>query len=265
VLSFPFGEPIRPVCQGDRGPKPVFVLGVYASAVHARWVDDDGSVIVSALAVASEPEIFWRGDGTADIVAGIAVPPGAGRLEPASKTLNGPSGQTLDDAFLRPLLGQHGAIRDQAWLCDLLPESRCNPKQRAALDREYVPRMQRFGLPEFDFPPVPAVLADEARIRAIEQEILAASPAVVITLGDQPLRWFTSHYGSHKTLAAYGETERLYGMLHEVVIGGHRTKLLPLVHPRQAGRLGSHSPKWSALHAYWMQNRAASLMESIPA
>lgn len=265
MLSFPFGEPITPVCQVDRSSKAVFVLGVYASAVHARWVDEDGSIIVNALAVASEPEIFWRGSGASDVIAGIAVPPGAGRLHPASKTLNGPSGQTLDAAFLRPLLGQFEDVRNQAWLCDLLPESRCNPSQRAALDREYAPRMRQFGLPEFDFPPVPAMLADEARIRAIEQEVLDAAPAVVITLGDQPLKWFTSRYGSHKTLAAYGETEDTYGMLHEVAIGGHRTRLLPLVHPRQAGRLGSHSPKWSALHGYWIQNRAGALMESIPA
>lgn len=35
---FPFGEELKPVLQQDRTPKKVFVLGVYASAVHARWV-----------------------------------------------------------------------------------------------------------------------------------------------------------------------------------------------------------------------------------
>jgi hypothetical protein len=34
---FPFGETVRPLVQQDRSPKKVFVLGVYASAVHARW------------------------------------------------------------------------------------------------------------------------------------------------------------------------------------------------------------------------------------
>ena len=37
MLTFPFGMPIMPVQQADRSPKRVFVLGVYASAVHARW------------------------------------------------------------------------------------------------------------------------------------------------------------------------------------------------------------------------------------
>ena len=34
---FPFGEELKPLRQQDRTPKKVFVLGVYASAVHARW------------------------------------------------------------------------------------------------------------------------------------------------------------------------------------------------------------------------------------
>jgi hypothetical protein len=33
---------------------------VYASAVHGRWINKDGEEPVKALAVASEPEIFWR-------------------------------------------------------------------------------------------------------------------------------------------------------------------------------------------------------------
>ena len=37
---FPFGETVHPLVQQDRGPKKVFVLGVYASAVHARWRKD---------------------------------------------------------------------------------------------------------------------------------------------------------------------------------------------------------------------------------
>ena len=34
---FPFGQKLHPLVQEDRTPKKVFVLGVYASAVHARW------------------------------------------------------------------------------------------------------------------------------------------------------------------------------------------------------------------------------------
>jgi len=59
--SFPFGQPLVPVKQQDRSPKKVFILGVYASAVHAKWRNEIGNVLVQALAVASEPYIFWRG------------------------------------------------------------------------------------------------------------------------------------------------------------------------------------------------------------
>ena len=261
MLTFPFGMPIKPVQQADRSQKRVFVLGVYASAVHARWLDDENdSVIINALAVASEPEIFWRGDNPEDIIAKVKLPVGAGKLVPAGRTLNGPSGIALDELFLAPL----GVGRDQAWLCDLLPESRCNPNQAAALEREYLPRMARLGLPSYQFPPVPKELTTAARATEIEQEILKASPSVLVTLGDQPLKWFASRYGAHPKLETYGDSEREYGRLHDIAIGGWRMKLLPLVHPRQAGRLGSHSPKWSGLHRYWAANKAVSLLASIP-
>ena len=60
MYSYPFGEKLTPVTQTDRTPKNVFVLGVYASAVHARWYGPNGKIRVRALAVASEPYIFWR-------------------------------------------------------------------------------------------------------------------------------------------------------------------------------------------------------------
>lgn len=256
MLTFPFGMPITPVQQADKSPKRVFVLGVYASAVHARWVGDDGKTIINALAVASEPEIFWRGDDADTVIGKIPVPVGAGRLVAASKTLNGPSGVTLDSMFLEPL----GITRHEAWLCDLLPESRCNPKQRAAIEREYDSLRERYGLPAYDFPPVPAFLASEARRLEIEDEIRAASPEVMVTLGDQPLKWFARQHGAHPTLGSYGETPETYGRLHNLEIAGRALKLLPLVHPRQAGRLGSHSANWSELHGYWTEHVAPVLL-----
>jgi len=108
---FPFGEKVKPVEQVDRSPKKVFVLGVYASAVHARWLGTDGKVCVSALAVASEPEIFWRGDGAKSIVDGIPIPAPFGKLVPAAAQLNGRSGRSLDDEYLAPL----GFDRSDVW------------------------------------------------------------------------------------------------------------------------------------------------------
>ena len=53
---FPVGQKLTKVQQTETTPnKEVFVLGVYASAVHAKWLDKDGKIKVHALAVASEP------------------------------------------------------------------------------------------------------------------------------------------------------------------------------------------------------------------
>ena len=50
MLTFPFGMPITPVRQADTSPKRIFVLGVYASAVHACWAADDGKTIINQYA-----------------------------------------------------------------------------------------------------------------------------------------------------------------------------------------------------------------------
>ena len=116
---YPFGEIVHPLVQQDRTPKKVFVLGVYASAVHARW-KIGSKTICPAMAVASEPRIFWDGnpEEAAEIISRIHLPEGLGTLEPAGSHLNGPSAKVLDEHILAPL----GFTRKDAWLCDLLPE-----------------------------------------------------------------------------------------------------------------------------------------------
>src|SRR5438477_1553938 len=94
-FMFPFGQRMeRVVHRPDGRHKRAFVLGIYSSAVHARWVGSDGAQKVSALAVSSEPEIFWSGRN-----AGFSIPvidPRLGRFEPAAPANNGPSGRALE-------------------------------------------------------------------------------------------------------------------------------------------------------------------------
>lgn len=248
--TFPFGQPITAVTQRDRSPKKVFVLGVYASAVHARWVDEREKAKINAVAVASEPEIFWRGsqEEARTIIGAIDVPSGAGRLMPAAPNLNGPSGVALDQLFLHPL----GYARDDAWLCDLVPYSCMNAKQSTALERAYDPEIGRSGLPRYDWPGLPTELADDRRCAEIETELLASGAELLITLGDLPLQWFTRRYGTKARLFAYGIEPDLYGRRHPFSVGGRAMQLLPLVHPRQAARLGLHSPQWASLHDDWV-------------
>jgi len=253
---FPFGQPILPVSQKDRSPKSVFVLGVYASAVHARWDAPGMMEGIRAVAVASEPEIFWRGDDAAEIIAKIEIPEGSGQLMPAGKNLNGPSGRALDERFLEPL----GLPRSKAWLCDLVPHSCMNGRQATALRERYLPVMQKLGLPEPDWPTVPQKPSDEQRREDIEKEVRQSRAKVIITLGDQPLRWFTKFFGSKSRLRDYGTETSTYGQLHQIEIGRRKLQLLPLVHPRQAGKLGSHSSEWARLHEKWRRTLAPRLV-----
>ena len=138
---FPFGQPVVTVEQVDRDPMPVFVLGVYPGAVQARWLGPDERERVKALAVASEPAPFWRGEDAAAIVAQVAVPADAGRLVAAESHFNGASGRTLDDLILAPL----GLRRNLTWLCNLVPHCCANPQQLAAIERAYTPLVATHG------------------------------------------------------------------------------------------------------------------------
>ncbi|MDE0003064.1 MAG: hypothetical protein OXQ29_10255 [Rhodospirillaceae bacterium] len=263
---FPFGQPIATLRQSRRGRRRVFVLGVYASAIHARWIGSDGKTRINALAVASEPEIFWTGNGAPDIIRQIPIPAAAGHLVSASPALNGPSGRALDKLYLKPL----GITRRDAWLCDLVPHSCMNDGQARAIDRAYLPLARELGLPRVDWPRVPKSatdwqeLVDRTRRDQIVSEVEEASPEVLITLGDDPLRRFAQFHGTRSRLAAYGQTGESYGRLHEATIGRCRLHLLPLAHPRQAASLGRSSPKWATAHLGWVASRTSVVLGNTP-
>lgn len=163
--------------------------------------------------------------------------------------MNGPSGIVLDEQYLTPL----GYTREDAWLCDLLPETRLNPSQKQALERAYTPLVHQGIVPKVTIPEVPRHFCDETRAQAIADEILASEATVLVTLGDIPLREFIARYEQKwSKLSVFGQTENLYGQMHPITINGQSMSLLPLVHPRQAGRLGSSSNIWAALHERWL-------------
>lgn len=246
---FPFGAQVRRLVQEDQSPKKVFVLGVYASAVHARWTRD-GEIVCKALAVASEPRIFWDGnpDEARAIIGIIHIPEALGTLEPAEPRFNGPSAKTLDEHILAPL----GYTRSDAWLCDCLPETRLNPKQRNVIRERYNPLMEACGLNEVTIPDVPKIFCDDARADEITEELLRSQADLLVTLGDVPVEQYlrrTAHvpYASLREYCyRYG-----YGTETEVSIGGRSLRVLPLTHPRQIGKLGRHSDQWSDAHMAW--------------
>lgn len=249
---FPFGEAVHPLVQVDRSPKKVFVLGVYASAVHARW-KKDGKVVCHALAVASEPRIFWDGNPqeASEIIDRIHISEELGTLEPAGSHLNGPSAKVLDDHILAPL----GWVREDAWLCDLLPETRLNPGQLKVIEKEYNPKIEQYGLNAVTVPKRPTLFCDKSRSEEIVAELEESQAELLILLGDIPIRQFINRVADvkFKTLQEYVEMYG-YGKCSSVVINGKEYRLLPLAHPRQIGALGAHSEKWHKLHEEWEKN-----------
>lgn len=250
--QFPFGQPLTRVQQTNiSSDKEVFVLGVYASAVHAKWLDKEGKIKVQALAVASEPEIFWTGEGVESIIAAIDVPVELGRLVPANKNLNGPSGVALDDLFLKPL----GYSRKQAWLCDLLPESRVNPNQQKAVNM-YNDIAVRYGLP---LSTIPQFRVDEIRENAeqrhleILSELEKSGANTIILLGDLPIRWFMHFFYKRTKLSEFGNSQETYGQRHDIEINNIIYSVIPLCHPRNAARLGAHSSNWADWHDAWVK------------
>ena len=249
---FPFGEAVRPLVQQDRSPKKVFVLGVYASAVHARWKNDN-RVVCQALAVASEPRIFWDGNPkeAEDIISGIHIPEQMGTLEPAGTHLNGPSAKVLDYHILAPL----GFTRKDAWLCDLLPETRLNHNQFKIIQREYEPKAKLYGLNEVTISSRPTVFCDKVRSEEIVSELEESQAETLILLGDIPILQFLSRVAevNYKSLQEYVDLYG-YGNCSQTTINGKTYKILPLAHPRQIGALGAHSEKWYKLHQEWENN-----------
>lgn len=255
IYNFPFGQALRKVAQKDKTPKKTFVLGVYASAVHARWVDTNGKQKVAAMAVASEPDIFWRGENAEQIIAKIKIPEQLGQLlVPRDQRLNGPSGRALDRLFLEPL----GLDRSSTWLCDLLPESRVNEKQRRALNKHYSKEMiHEFGLPQATIPDFDkAELNSRWRREEILEELEASQAETLLLLGDLPIYWFLRfHDKRFSRLAQFGESDLTYGSVHEISINNKTYKVIPLCHPRQADRLGTSTDKWGNLHEEWMKKK----------
>ena len=253
---FPFGRPVLHVSRPVPGPRQLFILGAYPSALHVAWTPPPGKgKPVKAVAVDNEPEPFWTGTDQDERVAAWTKAVGFiegkhGRVSPVGE-LNGSSGCWVDDNVLRPLK----VGRSDAWITDCLDTYRCSEALAKRLEDTYSEFAVEAGLPASVLSPHPgedeivAEALQEHRQRLL-QELEAARPSMVVTLGNAALRVF-------RGLVAESDRERpptklsagpdAYGLVLEVSLGEKRLKWLPLAHPAAPKTYQEAHSRWAQL------------------
>ncbi len=249
IYQYPFGEVSNPLVQEDRTPKKAFVLGVYASSVHARWVKN-GEVICNSLPIADEPRLFWDGNEKEEneIISRVAIPEALGALEPLGNHINGPVSKVLDEDILEPL----GLSRDEVWLCDCLPEPRLFPSEYIDIRDKYNPLIKDYDLNDVTIRRRPVVFCDERRAREISEELIESEAELLILLGDITIGQYLRKAAKtpYRSLEEYSE-EFGYGERSTVTIRGREIEILPVAHPRQIGVYGAYNERWHKAHMEW--------------
>jgi uracil-DNA glycosylase len=246
---FPFGTEASARPPSADGPRPVFILGAYPSAMHARWIppEDSGFRQVKALPVADEPSPFWNGDDSAARVEAWSAaqnfdPATHGTFAPAPK-FNGTAGQWVDTNVVAAL----ACTRADTWITDCLDTYRLSNGARKALDDTYDSARARYGWPAWHLRGHPSddEVARESlswhkdRLRA---ELAACQPELVVSLGNAALRVMGALLSAgpdRLEVAGYGE--RL-----NVGLGGRAVEWLPLAHPAAPQRYQEAHQGWMA-------------------
>jgi hypothetical protein len=232
------------------GPREVFVLGAYPSALHVRWHVPGAARPIQAVAVDDEPEPFWTGhDEKARVeqwIRDASLPPEWGRVAPCG-ALNGSSGAWVDEQVLRPL----GADRARAWITDCLDTYfESTDAARRFAEPTVVAAMQRLGIAAPRHHPHPSendivrIALNDHRERVID-EIREASPRLVVSLGNAALRVLAALSGCADSPRKLSPDATAYGKRLNATAGGATFEWIPLAHP------ASPAP-YQRAHATWL-------------
>lgn len=253
--TFPFGNPVLRVQQIERDPKPVFILGVYGSAVYGQFKTKKSQLSIRYLPIANEPEIFWSGgqDLVRKIISDLKIPKEIGKLSPELSIVNGFMGKSLDKYFLNPLKIK----REQVWICNLIPHHVLNKNERKSI-KKYNNIQGELNLPKASIPTKKDRwnFITKKRFREIIEELFQSRADVIITLGQQPLKWFLKEFDNNVDQLL---NIKDYGVLTEVQIESINIKLLPLFHPKQLLKERNRDTRVGLLHYDWLKLKAKKI------
>ncbi len=249
---FPFGQPVTAFARTDRGPRDVFVLGAYPSALHVAWNSPDGRQRIKALPVDNEPEPFWDGNDETERIEAWKAAVGLNEVEDGSVSgvgkLNGSSGVALDQLYLEPL----GIGRGSAWVTDCLPTYYASAGVATAIADRFVLTMAASTRPAPKLETHPSenqIVADateRTRLAELWAEFALAQPQVVITLGNAAARVL------RKLLDLDTGPTKLRGDGYGDPVSISEERLwYPLAHPGVIRRA-----PWKGIHGHWVDSRA---------
>jgi hypothetical protein len=250
-VNYLFGKPVIPSKPRADGPRDIFVLGAYPSALHVRWQVPGRARAVQAVAVDSEPEPFWTGDDEDSQIdrwlGEISFHPSWGQVAPCGR-LNGSSGAWVEEMILRPL----HIDRSSAWITDCIDTYFESAKAAARMaEPEIVNAMMANGIPVPNHRAHPseneivreAIGVHSNRLRA---ELEAARPQIVVTLGNAALRVLAALGGAGQRPRRLSPVGDLYGKPLGGGIEGLKFEWLPLAHPASPAPYQRAHQEWAA-------------------
>jgi hypothetical protein len=253
--TFPFGRKVFKISQIDRTPKPVFVLGVYGSAVFAQFNTVNSELPIRYLPIDNEPGIFWNGDQKTvkKIISDLNIPKTVGKLTPEISSVNGIIGKAFDKYYLHPLK----LNRDQIWICNLIPYYVLNKNERKSV-RKYNDVNHMFNLPKAEIPSKEERKNDltKKRFSEIIEEIFLSKAEFIITLGQQPLKWFMQEYNSGMENFL---NVKNYGSIIKIQLESVKFNFIPLFHPRQLLKEKNIDSRVGLLHFDWIKTKAKKI------
>lgn len=232
---YTFGQAVLPARPKADGPRSLFILGAYPSALHVKWKAPDGIFQINALAVENEPEPFWDGSDERLHVdkwlANSSFLPDWGQIKTCGR-LNGSSGQWVRDKVLIPLK----AARENAWITDCLDIYHESEKAAARLESKTVVNFfHSHGIPVRYLPAHPSEgeIVNTARTQHAQRllaELESARPDRIVTLGNAALRVLLLLADS-STSKINRLSDKSYGEPFRIQIMGNKVEWLPLAHP----------------------------------